>query len=122
MRKQGEQSAREGKRSLCSFLEILLHFLTVYLIRTFQSFQFKSSSVTSNALNRAHVLADPTSFEEPLLDTSINVIVDEHGQISSVVQDGIGAGGIGADLIGRCIGAARARRRELTEVLDVSYS
>ncbi|KAK1221075.1 hypothetical protein PQX77_016122 [Marasmius sp. AFHP31] len=37
-----------------------------------------------------HVIADPTSFEEPLLDTSISVVIDGRGKLSSVNQVGVG--------------------------------
>ncbi|KAK7060869.1 hypothetical protein VNI00_000602 [Paramarasmius palmivorus] len=39
----------------------------------------------------SHILADPTSFEEPLLDTTVSIVLDSKGQLSSVNQIGVGA-------------------------------
>lgn len=38
---------------------------------------------------RTTVLADPTAFEEPLLHTSISIVLDERGSILSTSQLGI---------------------------------
>ncbi|KAI0832882.1 ribosomal protein S5 domain 2-type protein [Trametes gibbosa] len=52
-----------------------------------------------------HLLADPTSFEEPLLDTTVSVVIDESGGLTSVMQLGLGV--IGADdVLNKCIDAA----------------
>ena len=59
---------------------------------------------------RTHLLAAPTSFEEPLLDTSITVIVDEEEQVLSVLQEGIGPE---EDVLKECLGVAKRRRREI---------
>ena len=57
------------------------------------------------------MLADPTSFEEPLLDTSVSVVIDDEGGLISVMQLGLGAVGAGAgggeDALTACIDAAR---------------
>jgi exosome complex component RRP43 len=39
---------------------------------------------------RTHLLPDPTSFEEPLLDTSITIIMNHTGEIISTRQAGPG--------------------------------
>lgn len=55
---------------------------------------------------RTHILADPTSFEEPLLDTTISVVIDESGGLTSVMQLGLGI--VGADdVLNKCIDAAK---------------
>lgn len=56
-----------------------------------------------------HVLTDPTSFEEPLLDTTFTVTVDENGGLVSVVQLGLAS----QDILQRCIATAKARCVEL---------
>ena len=61
---------------------------------------------------RAHVLTDPTAFEEPLLDTTITVTVDDNGDLISVTQLGISLVG-NQDALGGCIAAAKARHAEL---------
>jgi len=38
----------------------------------------------------SHLLPDPTAFEEPLLDTTISVVLDSHARILSVFQLGNG--------------------------------
>ncbi|KAI5121183.1 hypothetical protein M0805_005984 [Coniferiporia weirii] len=65
-----------------------------------------------------YILSDPTSFEEPLLDTSITVVVDEKGDLTSVLQSGPGTAGA-QDTMSRCIAAAKRRRKELGETIDV---
>ena len=63
-----------------------------------------SSNVTQRS--RTHVLADPTSFEEPSLDTSVSVVIDDAGGLISVMQLGLGAAG-GQDVLSTCIDAAK---------------
>ena len=55
---------------------------------------------------RTHVLADPTAFEEPSLDTSVSVVIDDAGGLISVMQLGLGAVG-GQDVLSTCINAAK---------------
>ncbi|KAJ7707738.1 ribosomal protein S5 domain 2-type protein [Mycena rosella] len=59
----------------------------------------------------ATLLADPTAFEEPLLDTTISIVVDEKGDLVSVVQlgPGVDVSG-GGDTLSTCISAAKSRR------------
>lgn len=54
-----------------------------------------------------HLLADPSSFEEPLLDTTISVILDQDAQPISVTQHGPGL--VSSDSLSQCSIAARAR-------------
>jgi exosome complex component RRP43 len=65
-----------------------------------------------NVVFRARILADPTSFEEPLLDTSVSVVVDEKGSLISVTQLGLASSGPG-DTLSHCIAAAKKRRSYL---------
>ncbi|KAJ7773241.1 ribosomal protein S5 domain 2-type protein [Mycena metata] len=58
----------------------------------------------------ATLLADPTAFEEPLLDTTISVVVDENGDLVSVVQLGPGVDTGAADTLSTCISSAKTRR------------
>ncbi|KAF9266804.1 hypothetical protein L218DRAFT_971217 [Marasmius fiardii PR-910] len=80
-----------------------------------------------------HILADPTSFEEPLLDTSISIVLDARGQLSSVNQTGVGVlssderdmevdrdpGGIvdNQDALLQCISLAKKRYDKLKETV-----
>ena len=58
------------------------------------------------ACSSTHILADPTSFEEPLLDTTVSVVIDETGGLTSVMQLGLGI--VGADdVLTKCIDAAK---------------
>ena len=64
---------------------------------------------------RKHVLADPTSFEEPLLDTSISIVVGEQGDLISLSQLGSTlvshqSGGLSKDILPDCIKTAKLRR------------
>jgi len=82
-------------------------------------------SLTYGTFER-NLLADPSAFEEPLLDSTINVVVDEKGVVGSVLQEGLGlsASGDGGEsssekLIERCIRNAKERRRALLKVLKI---
>ncbi|KAF8206448.1 hypothetical protein K438DRAFT_1817225 [Mycena galopus ATCC 62051] len=58
----------------------------------------------------ATLLADPTAFEEPLLDTTISIVVDENNALVSVVQSGPGSDGGAGDTLSTCISLAKSRR------------
>ena len=53
------------------------------------------------------MLADPTSFEEPLLDTTVSVVIDDAGGLTSVMQLGLGVTGGVEDVMTKCIDAAK---------------
>ncbi|KAH9833828.1 ribosomal protein S5 domain 2-type protein [Rhodofomes roseus] len=65
-------------------------------------------SMSFGIFDSTHVLADPTSFEEPLLDTTLSIAVDENGGLVSVTQLGLGVVGK-EDVLPHCISAARKR-------------
>ena len=60
---------------------------------------------------RTRVLADPTSFEEPLLDTTVTVVIDDTGGLTSVMQLGLGLLGAGEasgqDVLAGCVDTAK---------------
>ncbi|ESK94844.1 exosome component 8 [Moniliophthora roreri MCA 2997] len=75
-----------------------------------------------------HILADPTSFEEPLLDTMISVIIDSKGLLNSVNQAGVGALNTGSakdgmeveanqDALLQCVSLARKRHEQLKDYI-----
>ncbi|TFK94906.1 ribosomal protein S5 domain 2-like protein [Polyporus arcularius HHB13444] len=64
------------------------------------------TSYSFGIFDGTHVLADPTSFEEPLLDTTVSVVVDNNGGLISVMQLGLGIVG-GDDVLSQCIDAAK---------------
>ncbi|KAI0371452.1 ribosomal protein S5 domain 2-like protein [Pilatotrama ljubarskyi] len=64
------------------------------------------TSFSFGIFDGTHILADPTSFEEPLLDTTVSVVIDESGGLTSVMQLGLGIIG-GDDLLNKCIDAAK---------------
>ncbi|KAG9020729.1 hypothetical protein FS837_007928 [Tulasnella sp. UAMH 9824] len=74
-------------------------------------------STTFGVFDSKHLLYDPTAFEEPLLETSINVITDEKQQILSSSQLGLGPRGDSA-ILQRCMSAAKERRSALEKVLN----
>ncbi|KAJ7227164.1 ribosomal protein S5 domain 2-type protein [Mycena pura] len=64
----------------------------------------------------ATLLADPTAFEEPLLDTTISIVVDQKDDLVSVTQLGPGVDVSGTEsTLSTCISAAKARRGYLAE-------
>jgi len=73
-------------------------------------------SMSFGIFDSAHVLADPTSFEEPLLDTTLSVAVDETGGLVSVTQLGLGIVG-NQDVLMRCITAAKDRRSYVNKLV-----
>lgn len=56
-------------------------------------------------------MADPTSFEELLLDTFITVILNEDGGLNSVTQSGLAgiSGKSGEEVVAGCVAEARKR-------------
>jgi len=69
-------------------------------------------SMSFGIFDSTYTLADPTSFEEPLLDTTLTVIVDEQSDLISVTQLGLGVTRSG-DTLTECIAAAKKRRLHL---------
>ena len=80
------------------------------LIRTYSHHSFHNKN--TDVIFRARIIADPTSFEEPLLDTNVSVVVDEQGDLISVTQLGLGSSGL-VDTLTHCIAAAKKRRSDL---------
>ncbi|KAH9939311.1 ribosomal protein S5 domain 2-like protein [Epithele typhae] len=70
------------------------------------------TSFSFGVTDGTHTLADPTAFEEPLLDTTLTVVVDDRGALVAATQRGLGLG-LGAagddqeDVLRRCVEAAR---------------
>jgi exosome complex RNA-binding protein Rrp42 (RNase PH superfamily) len=57
---------------------------------------------------RNRILSDPTAFEEPLLDTTLTVLLDNSTrELISVSQFGLGSAS--TDALGSCIQAAKKR-------------
>jgi len=73
-------------------------------------------SMSFGIFDSAYILADPTSFEEPLLDSTLSVIVGQQGDLISVAQLGLGVAGSG-DTLTQCIAAAKERRSHLDKLL-----
>ncbi|EPQ58884.1 hypothetical protein GLOTRDRAFT_69878, partial [Gloeophyllum trabeum ATCC 11539] len=69
-------------------------------------------SMSFGIFESSHLLADPTSFEEPLLDTTVTVVLKEGGTLVSAIQ--VGLGGTGSqDVLMSCIAAAKRRLAEV---------
>ncbi|PCH40749.1 hypothetical protein WOLCODRAFT_99214 [Wolfiporia cocos MD-104 SS10] len=71
-------------------------------------------SMSFGIFDTMHVLVDPTSFEEPLLDSTISVTVDENGGLVSVTQLGLGIVA-SQDVLMPCIAAARKRHANVVK-------
>jgi exosome complex component RRP43 len=78
------------------------------------------------------ILADPTAFEEPLLDSMITIITGEdsalEAELLNVIQQGLGvvnprsdpitaSSSVADDPLNTCIRAAKARRAELAKIV-----
>lgn len=63
------------------------------------------------------MLADPTAFEEPLLEGSVCAVLGAGGAVVSLAQTGsvcvAGADGAERDVLAECVAAAQRRRLEL---------
>lgn len=75
----------------------------------------------STCVSRTHVIADPTSFEEPLLDSSVTVIL-QGDDATSVSQGGLGtsqktAAGNPVKLLSDCVDAAKRRQSAVQQIL-----
>lgn len=78
---------------------------------------FDMKPICVDALSRTHILADPSSFEEPLLDTTVSVVTDEDGHLISVNQLGLGLPLSGQDVLNHCTAAAKQRHPLLCKQL-----
>lgn len=64
--------------------------------------------------NSSLLITDPTSFEEPLLDATLSIVLDENDQVIQTTQ--LGSGVVEhEDPLLACITAAKQRRRELAD-------
>jgi exosome complex component RRP43 len=72
----------------------------------------------SHTTHRSRLLADPTSFEEPLLDTTISAVIDDQSKLISVTQIGLGSTGA-QDVLLDCITAAKKHQSSLKHIYDV---
>ncbi|EKM59904.1 uncharacterized protein PHACADRAFT_181840 [Phanerochaete carnosa HHB-10118-sp] len=73
-------------------------------------------SMSFGVFDGTHILTDPTSFEEPLLDTTFTVTVDENGGVISVVQLGLAS----QDVLRKCIATTKSRYRQLAKQVYAS--
>ena len=74
-------------------------------IRLLFRLEFSRRLTSVALLIRTTVLADPTAFEEPLLETSISIVLDERGDILSASQLGVAD----KDTMSLCVSSAKER-------------
>lgn len=79
-------------------------------------------STSFGIFDSTYVLADPTAFEEPLLNSTISVVVGETDGLLSVTQQGLGAVSSSSystsdGILSACVDAAKKRRSELGRIL-----
>ncbi|KIJ49546.1 hypothetical protein M422DRAFT_59277 [Sphaerobolus stellatus SS14] len=79
-------------------------------------------SASFGIFDSAHLLADPTSFEEPLIETFITIIVNEDGSLNSVTQSGPASIGNtpGEEVIASCVTTAKGRCAKLKDCLNAT--
>jgi len=86
----------ETGRTLCSrTIKSPLHIQSTPIAMSFGIFDSK------------HILSDPTAFEEPLLDTTLSIILGDENKLISVSQLGLGSGS--QDALMSCIKQAKQR-------------
>jgi len=71
-------------------------------------------SSSFGVFDSSHLLADPTVFEEPLLETTVTVITDDEGRLISINQLGQYLSPE-LDVISRCINNAQSRTTEIMQ-------
>ncbi|KAG1722690.1 ribosomal protein S5 domain 2-type protein [Suillus paluster] len=71
------------------------------------------ASTSFGVLDKSHVLSDPTAFEEPLMDVTLTVIVDERGELISTMESG---GAISEETLLQCISRAKERALQLQKL------
>lgn len=89
-------------------------------------------SMSFGIFDSTHVLADPTAFEEPLLDSAITIITGEDSasevELLNIVQYGLGitnpassstssSGSMADNALSACIRAAKIRRHDLARIV-----
>lgn len=69
---------------------------------------------------RKYILADPTSFEEPLLDTSLSIVLGDDDRVITISQFGSvfvssddGDDDVQRDALKECLESANIRRKQL---------
>jgi len=91
-----------------------------------QSFVYPSILSEKFWWDRTHILADPTAFEEPLLDSTVTIVTGEDS--TSEVEYGLGivnpsskwtssSGAVTDDPLSACIKAAKTRRYNLARIV-----
>ncbi|KZV92881.1 hypothetical protein EXIGLDRAFT_646790 [Exidia glandulosa HHB12029] len=67
-----------------------------------------------------HLLVDPSSFEEPLIESTMTIAVDESGDVCSLQQEGMLRIGdkTTESIMQECFLAAKKRRKELEPFID----
>ncbi|KAL1712863.1 ribosomal protein S5 domain 2-type protein [Schizophyllum commune] len=71
-------------------------------------------AMSFGVFNGDTIMSDLTSFEEPLMDTNVTVILGQDGGVLSVTQAGMGGG---EALVDSCIASASKRRSFLAEYI-----
>ncbi|KAJ8596856.1 hypothetical protein M405DRAFT_756868 [Rhizopogon salebrosus TDB-379] len=72
------------------------------------------ASMSFGVLETSHVLSDPTAFEEPLMDVTLTVIVDDREQLISTSESGAA---ISQETLLQCISRAKERASQLQKLL-----
>jgi len=91
-----------------------------------QSFVYPSILSEKFWWDRTHILADPTAFEEPLLDSMVTIVTGEDS--TSEVEYGLGivnpsskwtssSGAVADNALSACIKAAKTRRYDLARIV-----
>lgn len=77
------------------------------------------TSFSFGIFDSTHILTDPTTFEEPLLDSTFTIVLDEDSELLSVAQLGLGLVGDSDQVLLRCIDAAKRRRATIGKELSI---
>ncbi|EIW79965.1 hypothetical protein CONPUDRAFT_166613 [Coniophora puteana RWD-64-598 SS2] len=79
----------------------------------------KPISTSFGMLDSLQVLSDPTSFEEPLMDTTVSVVVNEKGDLLAVNELGLGTMTTqkSGDLLKNCIEKSKLRVSNLVALI-----
>ncbi|PVF99752.1 hypothetical protein CPB86DRAFT_730807 [Serendipita vermifera] len=103
----------ERRQTVCSRLETISLPIDTTLIST-----------TFGIFNGSYLLADPTSFEEPLLDSAITVILQDQ-EVITVAQNGLGVtnktdASSGVAVLRECVDIAKKRQEIVKQMISDS--
>jgi exosome complex component RRP43 len=109
---QGKTLCRKSDMKSLSLNDKSVVSMSFGVFDQLRRFELFSSIITHDNL-RQHIFVDPSSFEEPLLDTNICVALDNSGNVVSLTQAGLGLED--GTVLAKCTQLAKERSKTILE-------